>query len=198
MLSSENEMSSYRTGFPDGPMFHLRLQEHNSCSDSTLTVDIGTKPVRLTKSAQNRRLHEERAQKFHADDPLLPLSGLNYFWLNESKFQPIWSRLDLGRIWVVTASTVLMEFLRSFVRRHFAGKPVEASRNVGCFSEARAKHDWWLLVTAFICNQGNRLLSMSASLTLVLYLLYSGKPLITNRILQLPGGSNLNALCSGG
>ena len=80
-------------------------------------------------------------------------------------------------IWVVTASTVLMEFLRSFVRRHFAGKPVEASRNVGCFSEARAKHDWWLLVTAFICNQGNRLLPMSASVTAVLYLLYSGKPL---------------------
>ena len=39
---------------------------------------------------------------------------------------------------------------------------------------------------------------MSASLTAVLYLLYSGKPLITNRILQLPGGSNLNALCYGG
>ena len=26
-----------------------------------------------------------------------------------------------------------MEFLRSFLRRHFAGKPVVASRNVGCF-----------------------------------------------------------------
>ena len=26
-----------------------------------------------------------------------------------------------------------MEFLRSFLRRHFAGKPLVASRNVGCF-----------------------------------------------------------------
>ena len=26
-----------------------------------------------------------------------------------------------------------MEFLYSFLRRHFAGKPVVASRNVGCF-----------------------------------------------------------------
>ena len=55
-----------------------------------------------------------------------------------------------------------------------------------------------LLVTAFICYQGNQLLSTSASVTVVLYLHYPGKPLITNRILQLPGGSNLNALCYGG
>ena len=26
-----------------------------------------------------------------------------------------------------------MEFLRSFLRRHFAGKPVVAQRNFGCF-----------------------------------------------------------------
>ena len=26
-----------------------------------------------------------------------------------------------------------MEFLRSFLRRHLAGKPMEASPNVGCF-----------------------------------------------------------------
>ena len=30
-----------------------------------------------------------------------------------------------------------MEFLRSFLRRHFAGKPVVASRNVGCFLRLR-------------------------------------------------------------
>ena len=29
-----------------------------------------------------------------------------------------------------------MEFLRSILRRHFAGKPVVASRNVGEFSQA--------------------------------------------------------------
>ena len=35
------------------------------------------------------------------------------------------------QIWRVRA--VSMEFLRSFLRRHFAGKPVVASRNVVCF-----------------------------------------------------------------
>ena len=31
------------------------------------------------------------------------------------------------------AGYISMEFLRSFLRRHFAGKPLVASRNVGCF-----------------------------------------------------------------
>ena len=30
-----------------------------------------------------------------------------------------------------------MEFLQSFLRSHFAGKPVKASRNVGCFLRLR-------------------------------------------------------------
>ena len=30
-----------------------------------------------------------------------------------------------------------MEFLRSFLRRHFTGKPVLVSRNVGCFLRVR-------------------------------------------------------------
>ena len=33
--------------------------------------------------------------------------------------------------WVV--HVISMEFRRSFLRRHFAGKPILASRNVGCF-----------------------------------------------------------------
>ena len=32
-----------------------------------------------------------------------------------------------------------MEFLRLFLRRHFAGKPVVASRNVGCFVRLKTK-----------------------------------------------------------
>ena len=36
------------------------------------------------------------------------------------------------QIWVVTRH-LSMEFLRSFLRRHLAGKPVVALPNVGCF-----------------------------------------------------------------
>ena len=34
---------------------------------------------------------------------------------------------------------IIMEFLYSFLRRHFAGKPVAASRNVGCFLRLHGK-----------------------------------------------------------
>ena len=40
--------------------------------------------------------------------------------------QPIRNTTQIWRV-------ISMEFLRSFLRRHFAGKPVVASRNVGCF-----------------------------------------------------------------
>ena len=50
---------------------------------------------------------EERAQKFYTDDVSLPRSG---YW-----------------------HVISMEFLRQFLRGHFAGKPVVASLNVGCF-----------------------------------------------------------------
>ena len=40
---------------------------------------------------------------------------------------------SLPQIWVVTRHQYGPEFLRSFLRRHFASKPVVASRNVGCF-----------------------------------------------------------------
>ena len=47
--------------------------------------------------------YEKRAQKFHSDDASLPRSGV-----------------------------ISMAFLRSFLRRHLARKPVVASPNVGC------------------------------------------------------------------
>ena len=67
----------------------------------------------------------------HTDDASLPRSGL-CFWLVESNF-PLGTTdqkhdQDLGS----DASSV-MDFLRSFLRRHLAGKPVVASPNVGCF-----------------------------------------------------------------
>ena len=42
-----------------------------------------------------------------------------------------------------------MEFLQSFPRRHFAGKPVVASRNVGCF----LRQEWWSMSGSVIDAQ---------------------------------------------
>ena len=42
-----------------------------------------------------------------------------------------------------------MEFLQSFPRRHFAGKPVVASRNVGCF----LRQEWWSMSGSVIDSQ---------------------------------------------
>ena len=43
----------------------------------------------------------------------------------------LWPIICTYQIWAVTLHS--MQFLRSFLRRHFAGKPVVASRNVNCF-----------------------------------------------------------------
>ena len=50
--------------------------------------------------------------------------------LSHTQFQPITSTTP---IWVVTRRVISMEFLRSFLRRHLAGKRVVASQDVGCF-----------------------------------------------------------------
>ena len=58
-----------------------------------------------------------------------------YWWsttvllIGWSNFQPIRST---SQIWVMTQQ-ISMEFLHLFLRCHFAGKPVKASQNVGCF-----------------------------------------------------------------
>ena len=65
------------------------------------------------------------------DDVSLPRSGL-CFWLvvPRGKFDSTNQKHlpDLG-----TGRVISMEFLRSFFRRHFAGKPVVRLRNVACF-----------------------------------------------------------------
>ena len=49
----------------------------------------------------------------------------------------LWTRVQTQtviyatQLWVVT--NISMEFLNSFLRHHFATKPVMASQNVGCF-----------------------------------------------------------------
>ena len=78
---------------------------------------------------------EERVQKFHTDDVLLPRSGSASDWLKQifenfprqSTNQRHYSYLCSEAFCVVTRR---MEFLCSFLRRHFL---VVASRNVGCF-----------------------------------------------------------------
>ena len=58
-----------------------------------------------------------------------------YWWsitallIGWSNFQPIRSTTQ---IWVMTQQ-ISMEFLHLFLRCHFAGEPVKASQNVGCF-----------------------------------------------------------------
>jgi len=74
---------------------------------------------------------EERALKFYTEDVSLPRSGY----------------------WHVMIS---MEFLRPFLRGHFAGKPVVASRNFGCFLRLTLAMQWakciGLLVTHGLAN----------------------------------------------
>ena len=75
---------------------------------------------------------EKRTQKFHTDDASLHRSRY-CFWLvvSREKFTSANQKHypALGSEWRV----ISVEFLRSSLRRHFAGKPVVASRNVGCF-----------------------------------------------------------------
>ena len=68
-------------------------------------------------------MSEKRAQKFH-----YVLKSEYWFRLDEANLQPIRS---LSQIWLVRV--ISMEFLRCFLRRHFAGKPPVVSRNFGCF-----------------------------------------------------------------
>jgi len=78
---------------------------------------------------------ERRAQTFHTDDASLPtkiwvvlLIGWSKFpsWHDQSEVLPYLPRSVKWRV-------ISMEFLRSFLRRHFAGKPFVASRKVGSF-----------------------------------------------------------------
>ena len=75
---------------------------------------------------------EKRTQKFHTDDASLHRSRY-CFWLVVSREKFASANQEhypgLGSEWRV----ISVEFLHSSLRRHFAGKPVVASRNVGCF-----------------------------------------------------------------
>ena len=66
---------------------------------------------------------EKRAQKFRTDDALL--IGWNKFPTRHDQSEAL-PRCGKWRV-------LSIEFLRSFLRRHLAGKPVVASPSVGCF-----------------------------------------------------------------
>ena len=59
---------------------------------------------------------------------------ISYWWRITPQF---WVVLLIGQSEALTRSrywrVISMEFLRSFLRRHFAGRPSVVSRNVGCF-----------------------------------------------------------------
>ena len=61
-----------------------------------------------------------RLRKFHADDVHNQDLGSASDWLKQISSRP--------GSWDI----ICMEFLQSLLRRHFAGKPVLASRNAGC------------------------------------------------------------------
>ena len=69
---------------------------------------------------------EKRAQKFPTDNASLLRSGW-CLWLVGSLAHPIRS------IILLVTPLQCMEFLRSFLRRHFTGKPLKEWRNVACF-----------------------------------------------------------------
>ena len=69
---------------------------------------------------------EQRPQKFHTDDVSLPSSD----WSGRESNLLLPVAQTRSWQWRVIS---IREFLQSLLRRHFAGKPVVASWNVGCY-----------------------------------------------------------------
>ena len=77
------------------------------------------------------------AQKFHTDDVSLPRSG-SYIWLVKANV-PRGTNNQKYTQWHVFC----VEFLRSFLRRHFTGKPVVAFWNVSRFPRLKIYRKLW-------------------------------------------------------
>ena len=80
---------------------------------------------------------EEWAQKFHTDDVSLPRSG-SYIWLVKANV-PRGTNNQKYTQWHV----ICVEFLRSFLKRHFTGKPVVAFWNISCFLRLKIYRKLW-------------------------------------------------------
>ena len=94
------------------------------------------------------------------------VSPRNDVWKTGAEI-PYWWRIT-PQIWVVLLigqsealirsrywRVISMEFLRSFLRRHFAGRPSVESRNVGCF--LRLQSLLQLHVMSIVCLHGCKL-----------------------------------------
>ena len=96
---------------------------------------------------QNRKTDLKNNQNRKTENPNAPLinwSLLKIYSLIENLF--IWKSLDVDEdevldevsihefIVYLWGSCSLIEFLRSLLRSHFAGKPLVLSKDVGCFS----------------------------------------------------------------
>ena len=71
-------------------------------------------------------------------------------------------------VWPIRSHIISVEFLRSFLRRHFAGKPVVVSQSVGCFLRllnchagypylGTASNNWRAICKEIPCQKGNEL-----------------------------------------
>ena len=104
------------------------------------TLSLAVTSPRDTRLVIHLWAEREEKSRHFATSPLV--SRRNDVWGTSAEI-PHWWRVTT-QIWVVQwlvkmcfiqseAHVISMEFLRSFLRRHFAGKPVVASPNVSCF-----------------------------------------------------------------
>ena len=100
----------------------------NSWTKVELSFNLAWENRRCRHWFPYKMTSEKRAQKFPTDNASLLRSGWCP-WLVGSLPHPIRSIIQ---IWVLTPLQC-MEFLRSFLRHHFTGKPVKEWRNVVCF-----------------------------------------------------------------
>ena len=92
----------------------------------SLEYSVRKQPTfRYATMGLRREMTSERAQTFHADDASPPRSG-KCVWLAENSLH----QYGISAL-VSHTSETLVPWHSS--QRHFAGKPVVESRNVGCF-----------------------------------------------------------------
>ena len=129
--------------------FDFYLEDASTPENGSETRNGRTRNVAMIKMFQNVRGPVSRQRIVYACDKG-DILGDGWFpremtpvWETSAEI-PYWWRVTT-QIWLVLliawrnqseavpSSGISMEFLCSFLRRHFAGKPVVASRNVGCF-----------------------------------------------------------------
>ena len=148
---------------------HLPLSAHTSspkCVEETMMVTTAKKSLiksvgvclilakqptfRDTIPAFTREMaSDERLQKFHADDVWLPRSWSAVLLIGW-RAPPVRSTAR-SRYWCV----ISMEFLWSFLRFHFTGKPGVVSRNVGCFLRLLKLNDHHCKSLLIFCQMYN-------------------------------------------